>query len=539
MKRTNNMTIPNPIFSLKNFRSFGEEGADFEIAPITILTGCNSAGKSSLVKALMLLSSQHEQGIKMGGGFEIIRHLPPSVLNINTEKLALGQFDKVLHNKATSKIITFSYKIWSDYLQEEVVVKRCFIQDYSDILNNGRLRNLLIEKIDGTQICEFSGHELADVKDNFGAIELNYSKFIRVIEFLTTQNSYSQIREIQDKNLKQVLKELKQRLNNAKEELKKYNIQVESYKNENLKKWIDKYCDSFNERKSDTFLLDEKRKEEKKKRSFMSLFVNEVTRPQFTKDIEYINSSSALINRIYSTEDENKINRALRVFHKRSVEYRNEHGWSCAPEPYIIEYKPGKFLNKWIKEFGIGDKIEIESASEGIGIFVYLYKDEEKRLLADEGYGITQLMTLLLQIDNNIKMFVQPEGYPSFDEEHPVYIYPTKVICIEEPEVHLHPKYQSLLAKMFVEAYQKYNIHFVIETHSEYLIRKLQVMVADKANALTSNDVSLNYVEKDENGVSHNRQIKIKEDGRLDGSFGEGFFDAAGSLSRQLFMLID
>jgi AAA15 family ATPase/GTPase len=35
------MKNTNPIFSLKNFRSFGEEGADFELAPITVLTGCN------------------------------------------------------------------------------------------------------------------------------------------------------------------------------------------------------------------------------------------------------------------------------------------------------------------------------------------------------------------------------------------------------------------------------------------------------------------------------------------------------------------
>ena len=55
-KKTNNMKKTNPIFSLKNFRSFGEEDADFELAPITVLTGCNSAGKSSMAKALMLLS---------------------------------------------------------------------------------------------------------------------------------------------------------------------------------------------------------------------------------------------------------------------------------------------------------------------------------------------------------------------------------------------------------------------------------------------------------------------------------------------------
>ena len=48
----------NTIISLKNFRSYGEDGADFELAPITVLTGCNSAGKSSLVKALLLLSKK-------------------------------------------------------------------------------------------------------------------------------------------------------------------------------------------------------------------------------------------------------------------------------------------------------------------------------------------------------------------------------------------------------------------------------------------------------------------------------------------------
>ena len=115
--------------------------------------------------------------------------------------------------------------------------------------------------------------------------------------------------------------------------------------------------------------------------------------------------------------------------------------------------------------------------------------------------------------------------------------YKPQTICVEEPEIHLHPKYQSLLAELFVEAYQKYNIHFIIETHSEYLIRKLQVMVADKENTLTADDVSLNYIEKDENGVSTNRKIEIREDGSLSDSFGSGFFDEATGLSMDLLRM--
>ena len=94
-----------------------------------------------------------------------------------------------------------------------------------------------------------------------------------------------------------------------------------------------------------------------------------------------------------------------------------------------------------------------------------------------------------------------------------------------------------MLAEMFVEAYQKYNIHFIIETHSEYLIRKLQVLVADKENALTANDVSLNYVEKGKDGVSTNRKIEILDDGRLHGAFGTGFFDEADNRAMDLLHL--
>ncbi len=202
----------------------------------------------------------------------------------------------------------------------------------------------------------------------------------------------------------------------------------------------------------------------------------------------------------------------------------------------VKQGRTGSYVNKWLKMFDIADSIEVVGTNEGIGIMVYLIKGDEKHLLADEGYGITQLVSLLLQMQNTIidntrfRTIIDPE---TFEDTYEHY-YLNSFIAIEEPEVHLHPKYQSLLADMFVEAYQKYNIHFIIETHSEYLIRKLQVLVADKENKLTPNDVSLNYVEKDKSGISTNRKIEILEDGRLSGPFGPGFFDEADSLAMDL-----
>lgn len=199
----------------------------------------------------------------------------------------------------------------------------------------------------------------------------------------------------------------------------------------------------------------------------------------------------------------------------------------------IVCIETGQFMNKWIKEFGIGDAVRIEGTDQGLGILAFLEKEGEKRLLADEGYGITQLVALLMQIENNVLNAKQIKYSDGVFAPIP-YQYVTSTIYVEEPENHLHPKFQSLLADMFVEAYREYNIHFIIETHSEYLIRKLQVMVADKDNSLSSNDVSINYVEKDEEGVSRNRQIKINKDGGLSDSFGKGFYDEADDLTMEL-----
>ena len=91
---------------------------------------------------------------------------------------------------------------------------------------------------------------------------------------------------------------------------------------------------------------------------------------------------------------------------------------------------------------------------------------------------------------------------------------------------------------MFADAYKKYNINFIIETHSEYLIRKLQTLVANKV--VDNNDTSILYVYGQNDRPNYEPPVKriyVKEDGMLDGHFGEGFFDEADSLSLELLSI--
>ena len=543
----------NPIFSLKNFRSFGEEGADFELAPITVLTGCNSAGKSSLVKAILLLSKE-TRNTTYG---EIGRLTPSNTLPVSAQDLALGRFDKVLNTNAKNGTIELSYCIWSNYLQETVMVTRRYQTHIKDALNNGKLISYTIKKLNGTIVYKYPKYINVDLSDEsyFDEIQNNYDVFQSALEYLIEyqflKSKYPLGKAIdvdhESAELKELLKKVHELENQMQgHQLEDFGISLHAWNyvigkrekdnNANLyelirleekaktigKKELAKDMASRKEKKEKE---EKKNENEKNKELYVTLACNEVIQPPFLQDVVYADSSSASIKRLYSIEDNNKLCNALRKMHHRKL----------SDEDVFFTNHAGSFLNKWMKEFDLGEKIEVEGTEQGLGMLVYLkQKNGDKRLLADEGYGITQLVSLLLYIDNIIPSDPNAEfnGYGEWEDG-----YKPRYICVEEPENHLHPKFQSKLAEMFVEAYQKYNIHFIIETHSEYLIRKLQVMVAEKENALSPNDVSLNYVEKDENGVSHNRQIKIQKDGRLSEPFGPGFFDEATGLSMHLLKM--
>ena len=262
---------------------------------------------------------------------------------------------------------------------------------------------------------------------------------------------------------------------------------------------------------------------------FVETAIQEIVVDATPEALAYVSSSIINVKRLYPMESEDEFTGLLKRYMKAKHNIAKD-----------ANYTPDSFLNDWIRRYGIGDHISIDDFhNEGLGITLKLYKDEndqEGSLLADSGYGITQLFAILLNIEVAImerKIFkVLPDNYTGSipSEEDILKSFSSPTIAIEEPEIHLHPSYQSKLAEMFAEAYSKYNIHFIIETHSEYLIRKLQVMVADKECNLKSESVSLNYVDKIGKGSSYNKQITIKEDGRLSEPFGPGFFDEAKGL---------
>ncbi len=275
--------------------------------------------------------------------------------------------------------------------------------------------------------------------------------------------------------------------------------------------------------------------------NFASKLAMEIINPASFEKMSYVSSSRATVKKLYSLDEKDDFTELLhRYFEAKRIFEDKKDKSSNTPD-----YETNSFLNKWIKLFGIGQSLSFELDEEGLGVKIFLVKSAEGqvRLLADEGYGITQLISILLQIETAIlsaegRKTLNIWGLSTFDKyDTSVFHFEENTIAIEEPEIHLHPSYQSKLAEMFIEAYNKYNIHFMIETHSEYLIRKLQTLAA--RGVINSDEISILYVyspniEDRPLYVPQILSIGIKSDGRLTDSFGPGFFDEADSLAMEI-----
>jgi predicted ATPase len=192
------------------------------------------------------------------------------------------------------------------------------------------------------------------------------------------------------------------------------------------------------------------------------------------------------------------------------------------------------FINKWLKEFEIADELVLKPDAETGDFKAYLKIDKQEILLSDFGLGTNQLLPIIFSLC--INSYTQKP--PEFSDE----IIPRTVV-IEEPEANLHPAMQSKLADLFADAIKMFKVQIIVETHSEYLIRKLQYLVGTNRSELVPEDVLIYYFYKPDHQAVLNKEvnqvekIEIDEFGRLSKEFGLGFFDEADRIALDIFLL--
>ncbi len=115
-----------------------------------------------------------------------------------------------------------------------------------------------------------------------------------------------------------------------------------------------------------------------------------------------------------------------------------------------------------------------------------------RRNLLDVGYGVSQVLPLLLEL-------LIKDGY--------------RLFLLQQPEVHLHPSAQAALGSLFCAAAAS-GRQLIVETHSDYIMDRILLDIRDKHTDLKPDDVSILYFEREDLHVNIH-SIHVDDEGNV------------------------
>lgn len=534
-------------FGFDNFRKF-QHFEPIEFAPITLLVGQNNAGKSTLVKGILAMADF----LKSSGKFvdedttnkESIENRIKSLLAhqpfyFNTNYSShIGTFERALYNSAQESVITF----FATFDGEDDITVRIEGDPRKQDLVSGTISTISLRWNIGAKnpfiVLDF------DLQHNEGTLSfLPIDIQNAEPELLPALKKYRALFSKTDpvamtikiplaafyKNLKSIIKvdtpDFVMSLVRAVENAINLTLSEEGKKKENKKNDSPSQEEPTKKRQAvlewdeDTTLFFKKLRQID---LFCAIPSKHFKLPRFVHslNIEYLYAHAVTQAVLYSAKDTND-------FLSQTI---------CSVFTKVLSDKAKKFIKKWMKEFEIGSDYKITS----IGGEAYMAKitnlDGSKVNLADKGMGSIQLMTLLFRL--GLAIDERPERLFFFDSA-PTFL-------IEEPEQNLHPSLQSELAVLFNELHRDYGFRFLVETHSEYLIRRTQVIVGNEeylaekdrqkvpqSERFAKNPFKVYYFTGDEACPYYD--MEYTPSGLFKRKFGEGFMDEAGKLELKLW----
>ena len=463
---------------LSNYKAF--EDALIPIKPITIFLGANSVGKSSIIQMLMLL---HQTAESMGGEYA-------SALKIYGNYVNAGAYENLFPDKQINSPMRISIEIDSDdvisyvkqlksdfisiFVQLAMYSNYCDVKDMSETarrLSNRaefkdylpKLNEYIKEQKDGTirffirhLMGEFNGQKNSEVDS------INIDEVIRAYEFL------DDIVSEQSKTLFIVYE-----LNASKDvlQIKSFEIQVEHslLRIENNKATSEYLTLSHIESRammrcynsgSTIFdcLVDRNIGKDKTSPVYLlgkvSYFIlSELNKWCSGNMVNYVSPLRAHPKRYYMLDKAN-ITLSLNTLDGDEVT-------EVLKENASIKKK----VNVWFSKFGF--KIDVSLFKEVIHNLM-VTQNGLKLDITDVGFGISQVLPIIIQ------GFLSPAN---------------SITVVEQPEIHLHPTMQADLGDLFIDIVNNSHKKIIIETHSEYLLRRIRRRIAE--GKISAEDVSI------------------------------------------------
>lgn len=491
--------------SIANFKAFSGS-QKIKLAPITLIYGPNSSGKSSIIHSIMLLKQSLTRPNVQGG------------LVSNGEFVDLGDYSSMVHGHDLSRAISFSFS----YLPN----KKQSIAGYGfDVFGKNRRKEfeLVYNYVDGES--EFKGFSYLDSMSVKVTNESNSS----VVFSTTVKSTLLRTMDIEMAELSKLEKPSevignKEKIAIAeKAELLRKLLPAKRLAASRAFKFGDggysAAYDYLNNRPTANLKDSDLKK------------VLDVS--NFRSDLNYATPSMAVMegraNSNFSVDSFVQLNFA---FASLASDLKNKFGAITYLGP--LRSHPSRFyapkadqdesvgkqgenvakfiyerpemqedINCWFTKFEVPYELSSQSIGTDVTGPVICLQLEDKRTgvkvgPSDVGFGIGQMLPIVV------------EGLVRDDS----------IICVEQPEIHLHPRLQAHLANFFV-ATCKSN-QWIVETHSESLMLRLQGMMSQ--GLVTPDQVTILYVEPTSSG-GEVIQIRMDSEGDFIDPWPEGFFE--------------
>ncbi|ENU11225.1 AAA family ATPase [Acinetobacter calcoaceticus] len=455
-------------YSIENFKVF-EKKTELNFSPITLIYGPNSSGKSSIIQSLLILKES------------LLKPNKANALRSNNDYFQLGGYASVVNKHEINKDIKF------EFTTDLLTYKFSYCKNNLNSFKGSFLYEMIVaESKTEKKLFEFVGNK----EENFlNLYQRNISREV-LEKFLD--------KEISGKGSFDFIAKTFENNSN----------------NRNREKIVNKFKgEMFFKRDQKIFpdILSSKEVDSHKKigEGFNINDINSVVTRVIERNIDsdlarkdfilnerlsrlsYIGPLRPHPKRMYAIE--NNINNTVGQVGENFLNFLT------VDESYL------KDINNILSDFGVKYNIELyRNDHDVIGDTVSLIlRHRENGLtatLVDVGFGIGQLLPILI------------EGL----------VKSKSTICIEQPEIHLHPKLQANLANFFAKDIQSSKANqWIIETHSEALLLRFQRLVRHKV--LKPNDISIIYVDPTkEEKIIH---IPLDEEGDFTVAWPNGFFE--------------